>query len=506
MSSDEQRYRGLIDRLDAIFWESGIESLGFTYVSPRAEPLLGYPLHRWTEEPDFWVRILHPDDRGWVLACCQRAVSEGRDNDFEYRALAADGRVVWLRDLVHLERDESGRPMLLRGIMFDVTAQKRVEAELRESSAAKDRFLDMLAHELRNPLAALSSALQVLRGTSPAQPAWERAMQVLERQVRHQAQLLNDLLQVSRLQRGAIEIHPRRIDLGQLARETVEDHREAAERAGLALSLDLPAEPLWIDGDPAQLAVALSNLLGNALKFTERGGRVEVTARQEDGRGARARVAVADSGIGIAADMLPRVWDAFSQADNSLERSRGGLGLGLSLARGIVELHGGEVLAESPGLGGGARFSFALPLAEDQAAAARPREEAGAAPAQPGGLRILIIEDNVDAAETLRDLLEIFGHAIEAAHTGAAGIESARRFLPEVVLCDIGLPGMDGYAVARALRQDPATASARLVALTGYGRDSDRQRSEEAGFDLHLVKPVAPADLQSLLAGWAAER
>ncbi len=361
----------------------------------------------------------------------------------------------------------------------------------------------MLAHELRNPLGALSNAVQVLRGTSPGHPSWERAMQVLDRQVRHQAQLLNDLLQVSRLRRGQIEIHPQRLDLGRLIRDTVEDHRQVFEMSGLSLSLDLPAQPLWTDGDPAQLAVALSNLLGNALKFTEPGGGVEVTAREEDDR---VTVAVADSGIGVAADMLPLVWDAFSQADNSLERSRGGLGLGLSLARGIVELHGGEVRAESAGLGQGSRFSFTLPLMEPLAETAAAAPAAPGEPGEPGGLRILVIEDNVDAAETLRDLLEIFGHQVEVAQTGALGIASARRFHPEVVLCDIGLPGMDGYAVASELRQDPETASARLVALTGYGRDSDRQRSEEAGFDLHMVKPVAPADLQSLLARWAAER
>ena len=498
----ESRYRGLIDRLDAIFWESGVESLGFSYVSPRAEALLGYPVERWTGEPDFWVQILHPDDRDWVLESCQIATAAGRDNDFDYRVIAADGRVVWLRDMVYVEKDEAGRPRMLRGAMVDITPQKHVEEELRESGAAKDRFLNMLAHELRNPLAAVSNALQVLRGSTPGQLPWERAMQIIERQVRHQAQILNDLLQVSRLTRGTIELRLGLVDLRKLVEDTAEDQRSAFEQAGLSLHLDLPAGPVWTQGDPTQLTVALSNLLGNALKFTDTGGRVDVSLVRENERDA---VTVRDTGIGLDPEMLSRVWDVFSQADQSLERRRGGLGLGLPLVKGLIELHGGEVRAESAGIGQGSSFTILLPGDGDHDAPAPAPAPSIAEPAQPGSLRILVIEDNVDAADTLRDLLELFGHQVEVAYTGSQGIEAAHRFHPEVVLCDIGLPGMDGYAVARQLRKDPATASVRLVALTGYGRDTDRQLAEEAGFDVHLVKPVAPDELRRRLESWAAE-
>ena len=500
LEEEKRRYRGLVDQLDAIFWEADAISFEFTYVSPRAEAILGYPMERWLHEPGFWVTILHPEDRDWVVERCQVATSEGRDNDFEYRALAADGRVVWLRDMVYVQKDEAGRARLLRGVMLDITAQKRIEEELRESGAAKDRFLNMLAHELRNPLGAVSNALQVLRASAPGQPAWERALRIIERQVGHQAQLLNDLLQVSRLTRGTVEVHLQRLDLRRLVEETLEDHRAVFEQAGLDLHTGLPPEPVWIQGDPTQLAVALSNLLGNARKFTEPGGRVAVSLGEE---GDQAAVTIRDTGIGLEPGMLQRVWEVFAQADQSLERRRGGLGLGLPLVKGIVELHGGEVRAESLGLGRGATFTLLLPRAGQPEASEPPPPTD---PARPGALRILVVEDNIDAADTLRDLLELFGHQVEVAYTGSQGLEAAQQFRPEVVLCDIGLPGMDGYTVARRLRQDPNTADSRLIALTGYGRDTDRQLAQEAGFDLHLVKPVAPDELRQRLEAWSTRK
>jgi len=500
VSEIEHRYRGLIDRLDAIFWEADAATFEFTYVSPRAEPLLGYPIERWLDEPGFWATILHPDDRDWVVDCCATATREGRDNDFEYRALAADGRVVWLRDMVYLELDEAGQARLLKGVMLDITAQKKVEDALRESGAAKDRFLAMLAHELRNPLGAVSNALEVMRATPAGQPVWQRALEVVERQVKHQTQLLNDLLEVSRLSRGKIERRRERVDLGLLVQQTVEDCRESIANAGLTASLDLPSHAVWVEGDPTQLAQVFTNLLNNAVKFTESGGRIEVSVAEAEGN---AEVAVADTGIGIDPAMLGQVWGIFNQADSSLERSRGGLGLGLALVKGLAELHGGRVRAESPGLGEGSRFTVSLPTA---GAPAAPEPDSTEEPAVAKGRRVLVIEDNVDAAETLGDLLRLFGHEVELANSGPAGIETAARFQPDVVLCDIGLPVMDGYEVARQLRQNPALKATHLIALTGYGRESDRRRALEAGFDLHLVKPVEPLELQRLLTEWAAAR
>jgi PAS domain S-box-containing protein len=498
VSELEERYRGMIDRLDAIFWEADAVTFEFTYVSPRAEALLGYPLSRWLGEPRFWEKILHPEDREWVIASCAAATAAGRNNDFQYRALDSQGRVVWLRDMVYVELDDAGRPRLLRGVMLDVTAQKEVEEELRKSGAAKDRFLAMLAHELRNPLGAISNALQVLRRCGPGHPSWVRALDVAERQVRHQGQLLDDLLDVSRLTRGRLELRREPLDLGQLVRDTAEDARGELEGEGLALSVQVADEPLWVEGDGTQLAQVLLNLLSNARKFTEPGGKVEVRAEVDEGGFAAVRVR--DTGIGIDAEMLPQVFEVFSQADVSLERSQGGLGLGLALVQGLVGLHGGVVRAESTGRGQGATFSFALPRVPPPSSGLSP------APLPPAenGLRILLVEDNVDAAEMLGELLELSGHEVETAHSGPEGLEAARRFLPEVVLCDIGLPGMDGYEVCRQLKGDPALRGTHLVALTGYGGEADRMQAREAGFDLHLVKPVGPDQLQRLLAVWAA--
>jgi PAS domain S-box-containing protein len=367
--------------------------------------------------------------------------------------------------------------------------------QLAEADRLKDQFLAMLAHELRNPLSAIANALQVTHRAPPGTPAFGRAGEVVERQSRHMTHLVDQLLDVSRISRGKIELHRQRLDLTELVDRTCEDHRHVLEAAQVSLTVELPDAPLWVDGDPTRLRQALGNLLQNAAKFTDPGGRVTVRA----GPGSEAdtaRVEVRDTGIGISPELLPRVFEPFVQADRSLDRARGGLGLGLALVKGITELHGGRVQIQSEGIGRGATLAFEIPV---QAPPARDDALATAAGAGPGGRRILIIEDNVDAAETLRDLLELLGHQAEIAFTGPTGLEMARRLRPDIVLCDLGLPGMDGYAVAAALRQDRAAASSRLIAVSGYGQAEDIRRSAEAGFDAHLTKPVEAGLLQHLL-------
>ncbi|MFN3650923.1 MAG: PAS domain S-box protein [Armatimonadota bacterium] len=384
----------------------------------------------------------------------------------------------------------------------------RLYGELRQADRSKDEFLAMLAHELRNPLAAVSNALEVMRSSPADSPAHRRASDVVERQLRHQVRLVDDLLDVSRISRGKVELRRQPVNLLRLVRETAEDHRRLLEANGLSLTLELPesAEPLWIEGDPTRLAQVLGNLLNNAVKFTDRGGCVAVRV-WHDTATAAAIISVRDTGIGIETEMLPHVFEPFSQADRSLDRSRGGLGLGLALVQGLTQLHGGEVTVRSRGLGAGSEFSVRLPLLAQPDASAVPddgtdgtrrhapaREMAADAP-----LRVLIVEDNVDAAETLQDILSLAGYEPHLSHSGTAGVEAARRLRPDVVLCDIGLPGMDGHAVARALRADPATRSARLIALSGYGRPEDLERSAAAGFELHLTKPVNPAALRRVI-------
>jgi CheY-like chemotaxis protein len=324
-----------------------------------------------------------------------------------------------------------------------------------------------------------------------------RTREIIERQTIHQARLLDDLLDVSRITRGKILLRPERLDLARLVRDATEDCRSLLEEGGVAFTLKLPEEPVWVEGDPTRLAQVMSNLLQNAVKFTDRGGHVTVRlAVDAIGGAGRATVTIRDTGIGIEPEMLPRVFEAFAQADRSLDRSRGGLGLGLAMVKGLVELHGGEVRADSVGVGYGTEITLLLPVAP----APRSTEKVPAPAAGPAGpLRVLIVEDNRDGAETLRELLELSGHTVEVAYSGRDAVQAAQQFQPDVVLCDLGLPGMDGYQVAAALRQSPATANVRLIALSGYGQEEDLWRSAEAGFNLHLTKPVDFPELERLL-------
>lgn len=409
---------------------------------------------------------------------------------------APEDRIDWMMAQIH-------RARLSEQKLEDVSlrlAQKR--AALERADRAKEELLSMLAHELRNPLGTISNALQVLRMKGEGDETWKRAIDAAGRQVLHQAMLIDDLLEASRVTRGEVELQCEELDLAELVRETVAGYRGPLEDADLELRLEISDEPLPVRGDRLRLSQALSNLLDNAAKFTEPGGHITVRAgRGAEGR--RAEVAVRDDGAGIEPEELPYVFEVFTQGDHSLDRARGGLGMGLAVVKGLIEMHGGEVLARSEGPGKGAEISFRIPLVPTGVRASLPAEQelqpAAVLEVSPGARRILVVEDNPDAAATMRDFLELSGHEVELAASGKAGVQAAREFHPEVVLCDIGLPGMSGFEVAAALRRDPATRSAKLIAVTGYGRDEDRRKSKEAGFDMHLTKPVDPAQLRDLL-------
>jgi signal transduction histidine kinase len=380
---------------------------------------------------------------------------------------------------------------------FELARERAAQDELRRSSRAKDAWIAMLAHELRNPLAPIRTALHVLRLAAGDRARVEKAAGMMERQVAHLATLIDDLLDVSRINLGRVRLRRERLDLATLARTTAEDRRPTVEEAGLTLAVEVPPTPVWVSGDATRLVQVLNNLLDNAVKYTDRGGSISVRVATEAAQG-QAVLRVSDTGMGIGPDLLPRVFEPLSQAERGLDRSGGGLGLGLSVVKGLVELHGGTVEASSPGPGRGAEFVVRLPVHGEPAALS-----SSSPTGKPTGrlLRVLIIEDNQPAADSLRVLLELLGHEVRVASTGPEGLAVARSWLPEVVLCDIGLPGgLDGYAVAAALRRDPATAKARLIAITGYGSDQDRERARQAGFDHHLTKPAEPEVLLRLLA------
>jgi signal transduction histidine kinase len=368
-------------------------------------------------------------------------------------------------------------------------------AQLMDADRRKNAFLAMLAHELRNPLASLRNALSTFHLRGVADPTMRQELDIMDRQVRHLARLVDDLLDVSRIMRGKIQLQTERLDLARLVRTAAEDHRGLFQQAAITLDVAVPALPVWVMGDSIRLAQVLSNLLENAAKFTGTGGQVGVRLTV-DTNARHAEISVRDTGIGIEPEMLPRLFETFTQADRSLARSKGGLGLGLAFVKELTKLHGGEVHAASAGPGRGAEFTIRLPVQPEPAALAQM-------PAPPRRFekrfRILVVEDNRDAADSLRFLLELYGCEVAVAYTGPDGVQVAERWQPDVVLCDIGLPGLDGYGVASQLRHNPSTSKARLIAVTGYGTDDDKQRSREVGFDAHLVKPVDPDVLQRVL-------
>jgi len=492
----ETHFRHLAEAMPQIVWVAGPHGR-LDYLNPRWRDYTGLNLEQ-TNNPERFAQVVHPEDWKPSLARWRQGLARGVAYQFELRLKqAADQSYRWFLGRAVPIRNGQGRIVQWFGTTTDIDEQKRTEETLKQADRTKDEFLAMLAHELRNPLAPIRNALHIMRGSELQDPALVEACAVVERQVQQLAGIVDDLLDLFRILHHKLPLRTETIDLAELVRHIAEDQRCSLEAHQLTLSLEVPAEPVWIQGDRIRLTQVLSNLLHNAEKFTNAGGQVcvrLVTEPEEQ----RAALSIQDTGIGIESAMLPNVFETFIQVDQSLDRSRGGLGLGLALVKGLVELHGGRVKASSPGLGHGAEFGFWLPLGSRPRPGASQRSY-GPLAISSRRLRILIVEDNLDAARTLGRLLTRYGHDVTMAHTGPAGVEAARKRHPEVVLCDLGLPEMDGFEVARTLRQDPETADARLIAVSGYGQDEDRRRSEEAGFDLHLTKPVDPADLQRLL-------
>jgi PAS domain S-box-containing protein len=471
-------------------WNKGAERI-FGY---SAEEIVGRPI----------TTLAAPGSLDDPLAILERIRQGERVEHYETLRRTKDGRDICVSLTVSPVTDTAGQIIGASKIARDITEQKRLEEALRdrtrqlaEADRRKDEFLAILGHELRNPLGPIRNAVQVLRLRGPADPVLRQSWDMIDRQAAHMARLIDDLLDVSRITHGKVSLRTELLDLVRVVKVTVEDYRSGLEEAGLTFQLQLPDGPLWVRGDPTRLAQVVGNVLHNASKFTDPGGCVSVRVTQDAG-GDTAVIAVRDTGIGMDEKTLAEVFETFHQAENSQTRSRGGLGLGLALVKGLVDLHDGSVQAASEGPGRGSEITIQLPIA--RAPEASKAGSSAPAPAQRMH-RILVIEDNRDAAESLKMLLGLVGHQVETAYTGAAGVETARAFHPQVVLCDIGLPGeMDGYTVAQALRQEPPLASAHLIALTGYAQEDDQRCARNAGFDRHMTKPVDLDELQAVLA------
>ena len=498
LQRSEARYRALAEAsCQAVwFWDPATGTGEFDATQRWWEEATGQsPADQSAREYQGWLERVHPEDRERARAAWVGALASGIPYDIEYRVLARTGEVRVVQARAVAVRGPEGEVREWVGALCDATERRSVEEALKEANRRKDEFLAMLAHELRNPLAPIRNAAEVLRRVGGSDPYLEQARSMIERQVVHMARLVDDLLDVSRISRSKILLRKGQLDLALLVHDTVEDHRSLLEGAGLTLALDLPPEPVWMLGDPTRLSQVLDNLLQNAGKFTNPGGCVSVRLTC-DPEGL-AVLTVEDTGIGMEPDMLARLFEPFSQADRSLDRSRGGLGLGLALVKGLVDLHGGSVEVASGGTGQGARFTIRLPLAREEKPATLPEL---AAPSAARPLSILVVEDNRDAAESLQMLLELSGHRAVVAYTGQEGLELAQRIRPDVALCDIGLPGgMDGYALARTLRASEETAGIFLAAVTGYGQEEDKRQARESGYDHHMTKPIDPAALMALL-------
>jgi signal transduction histidine kinase/DNA-binding response OmpR family regulator len=389
--------------------------------------------------------------------------------------------------------DASGKPRGSVATVTDITARKKIEAALRDADRRKDEFLATLAHELRNPLAPIRNSLHVLRLADGVHPAVDHVRAMMERQVDHMVRLVDDLMEVSRITRGKITLRTERVDLVAVIQNAIETSQPLIDSAHQMLVRALPEEPLIVEGDPVRLAQVFANLLNNAAKYEDGPGQIHVTALRE---GASAVVSVRDTGIGIPAEMLPRVFDMFIQINRADRHSQDGLGIGLTLVRSLIQMHGGSVVAKSDGPGLGSEFIVRLPVADGIRATDAPPE--GKAWSRVP-LRVMVVDDNRDAADSLGMLLEFLGAEVKVVHDGAAALDQLAAFRPSLVLTDLGMPGLDGYEVARRIRERSTGVEVMLIALTGWGQEEDRRRSRDAGFDDHLIKPAEIDTLQALL-------
>jgi PAS domain S-box-containing protein len=496
----EARLRLAMDAANYGGWQWDPAS-GETVWTDKTRELFGVDADVPITDEMFNARV-HPDDRAARREAIAGALAKGVHRH-DYRIVRPDGEVRWISSRGRVV-ESPGHGVRLVGVVGDVTEQKRAVDALKDADRRKDEFLATLAHELRNPLAPLRNSLAILQRSIGEPATFASASGVMERQLSQLVRLIDDLLDVSRISLDKLTLRLDVADLGAIVEHAVEACRPAAERAGHTLAVSLPTEPIKLRGDRARLAQVFGNVIGNACKFTPDGGRIAIEVRRV---GSDAVVTVRDNGIGIAADQLAGVFEMFAQLDTALERTHGGLGIGLTLVRRLVEMHGGSVVAQSGGRGQGSEFVVTLPLApiadRDDADAEPKADESSEAgtPAASGALQILVVDDNDDSANSLAMLLALAGHRTHVAHDGPSALARAEALRPQAILLDLGLPGLNGYEVCRQLRDQPWARATPIIAITGWGQAEDRQRSKEAGFDGHLVKPVVFDELAALLAG-----
>jgi PAS domain S-box-containing protein len=498
---NEVRLRLAIEVARIGAWEWDLASGRMTW-STDPEALFKFP--HGSLGPDLSITsLIHPDDKTRTEGAIAIALETGA-YEAEYRAVRPDGSIVWLTERGRVMVDSNGKPVRMMGITRDVTAEREAgqqrEKLLRDAreardeaeaaNRAKDEFLAMLSHELRNPLNVIAGGISVLDAVGAPDERSVRTRQLVARQIRHLTNLMDDLLDIARVTSGKIVLSRRPLDLADAVRRCLATLRGTDRLSHHTCHESL--EPVWLHADETRIEQIVTNLVGNAAKFTPAGGEIRVTVTSDSGD---AVLNVADTGVGIARELLPRVFDLFVQGERNVDRASGGLGLGLTLVRRLTEMHGGTVAAASEGPGRGASFTIRLPQIPPPAL----RADQSPAPASVEPRRILVVEDNADGREMLRTMLELRGHQVHEAAEGQSAIEQALELRPHAAIIDIGLPGIDGYAVAERIRANESTRHMRLIALTGYGTEQDQRRAKAAGFDAHLTKPVEPERLALLL-------
>ena len=500
--NSELRFRGLLEKLPAGAYTCDPSGL-ITYYNQHAvqlwgrSPKLNDPVDRFCGSFKLYAMDGSPitHDQCWMAMALKNCLEY---NGHEIIIERPDGHRLTALAHANPIHDEGGKLVGAVNVLVDISDRKRSEDALREADRSKNEFLATLAHELRNPLAPIRAAVKILQLKANATPESQSALDVIDRQTRQMTRLIDDLLDVARITSNKLELRNELIELNEVFNAAIETSRPVIDQRGHKLTVEVPAEPIYLDGDAVRLAQVISNLLNNAAKYTERGGRIWLTAAK---RGNDVVVKVRDDGMGIAPEALPRIFEMFKQAEPSAGKSPDGLGIGLTLVKRLVQMHGGMITVRSDGPGKGSEFILALPISGRQTPfEGQPVTLDGGLPVnQTTSIRVLVVDDNLDSADSLGLLLRLMGNDVRVVHDGQTAVEAAHEFQPHVALLDIGLPVLNGYEAARKIREQPGGKQVVLIAVTGWGEDVDRQHSRDAGFDHHLVKPVDMDALTKLL-------
>ena len=500
LEEERRRLELVLEAGELGFWDWHIPS-GAVRFGGKWCSMLGYSCEDIAPRVDSWEHLVHPDDMPAVQVRLSAHLS-GKSSFYEaeHRLKRKDGSWAWVLDRGRVvERDERGNPIRALGIHADVSEQHASREALKEANKRKDEFLATLAHELRNPLAPLRTGLTVLK-RNPTGPEAQRSRDMMERQLYHMVRLIDDLLDVARIRQGRLELKKSTVDLREIIESALESSKPLIESARHELSVTLPSKPVQLNGDSVRLTQVLTNLLSNAAKYTPDGGHISLTASRTNGT---AEIVISDNGLGLPRHMLDAIFDMFGQVNRTLERSQGGLGIGLAIVKKIVELHGGDIRASSPGEGLGSTFTIHLPALPSQPKLS-PIQEKPPPETAIDQHRVLVVDDNVDGAESLSLFISLLGHKVDVAHSGPEALELLSHGMPHVIFLDIGLPGLSGYEVAQRIRKLPLGDAVHLIALTGWGTDEDKQKALEVGFSQHLTKPVDPTVVERILNEFSA--